>query len=392
MMKLLKLRYKMVTGPHTAKSWTKWKHGYPTVSTMDMVIHPREGDLVIGTFGRAAYVLDDLTPLRAIAGEGLKVLDEPLRVFDIPEAVEAFGRNTPGEIAPGSTEFRGQNRPFGAQISFVANPDTAKAADGKEEKKLEGKPGEAPERVTIEVLDSERRIVRTFKETAKPGINRVSWGLNRWGPRFPHQEKPPPDADERGGPLVLPGKYLVRLTMGEHRDSAEVDVRLDPRLEISDADLLAYYTYLDTLIERIGLATEAADRLREAREAIGKFNGLLAGMESDTLKELKKTGKVLQDSITALIELINEKETKGITRAPHLLGSKIRSAYNRVNSSWGPVSGNDSIDVAFAMEALREVTARINGFFRTEWPKYTEAVKAAEPVFFKEYQPLEVPD
>ncbi|MGB2957290.1 MAG: hypothetical protein WBD30_00215, partial [Bacteroidota bacterium] len=375
------------------KSWAKWKHGYPTVSTMDMVIHPREGDLVIGTFGRAAYVLDDLTPLRSIAREGLEVLDEPLRVFDIPEAVEAFGRNTPGEIAPGSTEFRGQNRPFGARITFVANPDTAKPKeeDG-EEKNPEAKKKDAPDRVIIEVLDSGRRIVRTFKETAKPGINRIGWGLNRWGPRFPHQEKPQPDAPERGGPLVLPGKYLVRLTMGEHRDSAEVDAKLDPRLEISDADLLAYYIYLDTLIERIGIATEAADRLREARTTIGQFNGLLAGVDGDTLKELQKMGKVLQDSITTLIELINEKETKGITDAPHLLGSKIRTAYDRVNSSWGPVSGNDSIDVAFAMEALREVTARINGFFQIEWPKYTEAVKAAEPIFFKEYEPLEVPD
>jgi photosystem II stability/assembly factor-like uncharacterized protein len=371
------------------KTWTKWKHGYPTVSTMDMAIHPREGDLIIGTFGRAAYVLDDLGPLRVIAREGVKALDAPLRVFDIPGAVGGFGRTTPGEISPGSTEFRGENRPFGARITFVANPDTSKPA---KEKKPEGKPKDPPDRVTVEVLDSEGRTVRTFKETAKPGINRIRWGINRWGPRFPHQEKPAPGSPERGGPLVLPGTYLVRLTMGEHRDSARVEVTLDPRLDISDSDLKAYYTYLDTLIERIGIATEAADRLREARKTIGTFNGLLAGMEADTLKELKKTGKTLQDSITTLLELINEKETKGITKAPELLGYKIRSAYNRVNSSWGPVSGNDSIGVAFAMEALKEVTATINGFFQTEWPKYTEAVKAAEPIFFKEYEPLEIPD
>ena len=47
--------------------WTKWTSGFPTVSVKDLVIHPRENDLVIGTFGRAAWVLDDIRPLRALA-------------------------------------------------------------------------------------------------------------------------------------------------------------------------------------------------------------------------------------------------------------------------------------------------------------------------------------
>ena len=63
-------------------NWTKWTNGYPTVSTMDMVIHPREHDLVIGTFGRAAYVLDDIRPLRAMAKEGgNKVMAQKIKVF-----------------------------------------------------------------------------------------------------------------------------------------------------------------------------------------------------------------------------------------------------------------------------------------------------------------------
>ena len=47
--------------------WTKWTEGFPTVPVKDLVIHPRENDLIIGTFGRAAWVLDDIRPLRAIA-------------------------------------------------------------------------------------------------------------------------------------------------------------------------------------------------------------------------------------------------------------------------------------------------------------------------------------
>ena len=106
------------------KTWAKWTHGYPTVSTMDMVIHPREGDLVIGTFGRAAYILDDLTPLRVIARKGVATLKQPLRVFDVPDAYLSFLGRSPGVVSPGNAAFFGENRPFGARISFVANPDT----------------------------------------------------------------------------------------------------------------------------------------------------------------------------------------------------------------------------------------------------------------------------
>ena len=68
-------------------SWTKWTAGFPTVSTKDLVIQPREHDLVIGTFGRAAWVLDDIRPLRAMASG--TVLDKTLVLFDPPTAYQA---------------------------------------------------------------------------------------------------------------------------------------------------------------------------------------------------------------------------------------------------------------------------------------------------------------
>ena len=52
---------------NAGNEWTKWTSGFPTVSVKDLIIHPREHDLIIGTFGRAAWILDDIRPLRAIA-------------------------------------------------------------------------------------------------------------------------------------------------------------------------------------------------------------------------------------------------------------------------------------------------------------------------------------
>ena len=66
-----------------AKSWSKWTHGFPTVSTMDLKIHPREHDLIIGTFGRAAYILDDIRPLREIASSNQNLLNQKLCILHI---------------------------------------------------------------------------------------------------------------------------------------------------------------------------------------------------------------------------------------------------------------------------------------------------------------------
>ncbi|MGB1375833.1 MAG: hypothetical protein ACPG8N_08945, partial [Rhodothermales bacterium] len=70
-------------------TWTKWTAGYPTASTIDLAIQEREVDLVIGTFGRSAYVLDDIRPLRELASKGAELLDEAVHVYPTPVAYQA---------------------------------------------------------------------------------------------------------------------------------------------------------------------------------------------------------------------------------------------------------------------------------------------------------------
>ena len=59
-----------------SETWEKWTHGYPTVPTMDLAIHPREHDLIIGTFGRAIWILDDIRPIREATTMGMKKLKD----------------------------------------------------------------------------------------------------------------------------------------------------------------------------------------------------------------------------------------------------------------------------------------------------------------------------
>ena len=106
----------------------KWTAGFPTVSTKDLVIQPREHDLVIGTFGRAAWVLDDIRPLRALANGN--VLNKKLQLFTPPTAYQAAYQQPTGSRFGGDALFNGENKKSGAMISYYIN-----RIDTTEEKK-----------------------------------------------------------------------------------------------------------------------------------------------------------------------------------------------------------------------------------------------------------------
>ena len=100
------------------KNWTHWTNGYPNVSTRDMAIHPRENDLVIGTFGRAVWILDDIRPLRDLATKGVSVLDQEIKAYPTPVAYMTARKSAPGYFAVGNSYFQGENRRSGAMITF----------------------------------------------------------------------------------------------------------------------------------------------------------------------------------------------------------------------------------------------------------------------------------
>jgi len=159
-------------------SWQRWKHGVPTSSVMGLLVHPRDGDLVVATHGRSLFVLDDITPLRTLTPA---MLQEKLHVFPAQPAAEWIIRQTPAERFPGQGVFRGETRTRGVFVYAIVNaeelahPDdkvererksrkpkpakdeaakdeTAKPAEAKDKK--DKKKEEPKDQVTVEVRDS----------------------------------------------------------------------------------------------------------------------------------------------------------------------------------------------------------------------------------------------
>lgn len=367
-------------------SWARWKHGFPTVSTMDLAIHPREHDLVIGTFGRAAYLLDDIRPLRALAREGTKILEQPLKVFEPPPAWLAEYHSAPGTRFAGAAEFAGTNRPYGALLTYWYAPDTAAARKRKDTTVV-------TDTVTIEVLDASGAVIRTLRQKAKRGINRTTWGLERRGVRFSTQEKPAPGAPEPGGSQVLPGTYRVRISAGRDRDSAEVTVRFDPRVQMAEADLRAKDSARVQVERHIERATATADRLRGARKSVERVNELAKENDGAEVKALREKGKAIEDSVKAFFATLYEERegTQGIREDPAAVNARLGFASYYLGSSWDPPTENERTAVRQAAESLEALVRRVDAYFARAWPDYTAAVEAAKLSLVEPYTPVPGP-
>lgn len=366
------------------QTWTKWTHGFPTVSTMDLALHPREHDLVIGTFGRAAYILDDIRPLRALAQEGTGLLDAPLHLFEIPDAYQVAYQQAAGTRFMGAAMYTGENRPYGAMLSYVVN--APEKADDAEADSSAGTP--APKEVKIEILEN-GEVIRTFDGPAEPGLNRTTWTLNRRGLRFPSANAPRADADEPGGAAVLPGTYTVRLTYGDHQDSTTVAVHSDPRLDISDAALAAQRAHLDRWETLVEVASDAMDRLRDARATVDLFAKELKDRDDDAAKDARDKGKAAKDTANVLMErFIGRQNVQGIYRDPTTLNALLGTASTYIQA--GNDAPGQAANRAFAQveAALRATLADINAFFAGDWAAYRQAIEAANVELFESYAPL----
>jgi photosystem II stability/assembly factor-like uncharacterized protein len=213
------------------KAWTQLKGGLPTISVRDIAIQRRENDLVLATFGRGFYILDDYSPLRAATPEALErdaILFPPKRSWMYMESLPLGLR---GRSFQGDSFYAADNPPFGAVVTYYLKDEirTRKNKRQDEEKRIEGEGGvvryppwdqlraedrEDEPAILITVKDASGEVVRRIEGPVTKGIHRVAWDF-----RFPDsrptrlEEKPPdnPFVDPPRGPMVVPGTYEVSL-------------------------------------------------------------------------------------------------------------------------------------------------------------------------------------
>lgn len=377
------------------KNWTKWTQGFPTVSTMDLKIHPRENDLIIGTFGRAAYIIDRIEPLRALAGQGEQLLHRPLHLFPVPDAEMMIYKSVSGARFPGAEEFKGQNRPYGAMITYILTPDTSEKTpkDDTEQKGPNKKQAvnSLQDSVKIEFLDASGQVIRTLRKKPKFGINRFYWNFRQKGVRFPGQPKPKKeDAPEPSGPQVVPGTYAVRVSHGTFVDSTSFSVRFDPRIPAEIKNLKARHDLAVSFLKKIEKATKAVDQLQEIQKTVKLVSEQIGTTDNDSLKALKKLGKAVNDSAQVLIEQITQKKVQGIRNDPDKVGALLSTAYRYIQSAYDALGEREYTRIRKAEQALKEALKAINRFIKTDWQNYRNKVELNRVSWFKDYEPIKM--
>ncbi len=238
--------------------WVDLRNGLPPVSVRDIKVHPREHDLIIGTHGRGAYILDDITALERLGS----ALNTEAFLFDVRPATRwsIWGR----DASLGAETFTADNPPYGALITYYLKTD-------------------AKDPAVITVSDASGKAIRTLRQAdAKAGINRMAWDLRYDGPRPAESQRGQAGGGGGGGgggfgfgggPFVAPGEYTVTLKAAGQELKQTVRVEGDNRVQVAAAD---YQAQLEA-----GL---------ELRDLISQVNGVI-----DRTEDLKKQLSALAD-------------------------------------------------------------------------------------------------
>ncbi|MDP3314355.1 hypothetical protein [Lutibacter sp.] len=388
------------------KIWTKYTNGYPTVPTIDLAIHPREHDLIIGTFGRAAYVLDDIRPFRALAKEGKQLLDKTLHLFVPPAAINAENQQPAGTRFGANAIFNGENRKEGAMITYIINtPESAKKKDDSDSKNSKEKSsektavkGEKPavkfDSIFFEVFNVNNELIRSIKTKApkENGAHRIYWGLEEKGERGPSRRKERDNAQEPRGNTVLPGTYTIKIHFGNLTETSSINVSYDPRIPMSFDVLKSKYDLLKQLESKTGIAGKATQQLLESKEIVEDYKKRLKAQdEKEKLKDLIKSHDELIKKIDGLLDdmLGKEDERQGITDTEFPSTVSYLFTARRYVGSLMQLPGKTEYKlIENANAKVGAVIEKINEFYKTDWVNYRKSVENLQLSKFKEIEEL----
>ncbi len=231
--------------------WAQFKGGdFPAVAVRDIAIQDRDHDLVLATHGRGIWIIDDITPLRALSPEILNSEFSFLPSRPIQQRIESFGGWSEGDAT-----FTGPNPPEGAVITWY-----------QKSRHLFGKIG-------IEILDGDGKLIDTVPASVRRGINRVTWNMRLDPPRTPPAAQLAFNATR--GPRVVPGTYTVRLTKGEQSHTEPMTIGLDRRVQFSVADRQAQFDAAMQVRELFGDMTDLVFQLNAVRGQAATMAGKL---------------------------------------------------------------------------------------------------------------------
>jgi len=334
------------------KNWVQLKSGIPTISVRDMAIQEKEDDLVLATFGRGFYILDDYTPLRKINQE---ILEKDGFIFPIKDALMFI--QTDVKYGQGSTYFSGENPPIGAVITYYLKNSikTKKQKRKAREKEMReaGKQIEYPSfdqlreedqeenpYLLFTITDNEGNVVKRIKTSPRKGIHRITWDF-----RYPSTDPPRSGSQiysSGGGMLALPGEYRVALGKwvdGNYTELAGPQSFNAVPLEnttLPAEDREALFQFQKKVAELNRSVMGASQYLNDITERVSKMKVALSNTP-EAPRDLMKQARAIEDQLNE-IQIAFYGDPTISRRSGNQPPSLTRRVRNLVYSHWSSTS------------------------------------------------------
>ena len=379
------------------KKWVRVR-GLPTIQVKDLCVQRKMNDLVIGTFGRGIYILDDYSPLRTLTADTLAKEAKLFPVRDAQLYVPSAQYGGAGKASLGASFYTADNPPFGATFTYFlkdalkTKKQLRKDAERKAERAGQPVPYPTPEElraeaeeeaptVTVVISDAEGNVVRNLTGPVSEGLHRVTWDLREPGASLPTARTREPEDDEddgppRGaGPLTAPGKYRAALfkrvngkavPMGE---PVEFNVVLDTLGTPNAADVaeqVAFHRQVLKLSRAVngasGVATEVGTRLEQIRRALD------AAPKADEPAKQK-----VRELIAANREVVRALRGDALARGrsepvPPSISERVGYAGSASARSLGKPTGTQAAQYAIADKAFVAELTKLKALVEVEIP------------------------
>ncbi|HEV7242259.1 MAG TPA: sialidase [Thermoanaerobaculia bacterium] len=334
------------------RQWAQYKGGeLPNVAVRDLAIQSRENDLVIATHGRGIWIIDDITPLRALTPD---VLQKDIAFVGSTQAVQRLEAG--GGWSNGDAAFSGPNPPGDAVITYY-----------QKRRHIFGD-------LKIDVADANGKTIGTIPSSKRRGLNRVTWSMRTPAPQVPSAASAAFGA--AFGPRVLPGMYTVNVTKDRNAFTSRLELIQDPRTKHSVDDRRA----------QVALATKLHAQLGEMTRAVERINSVRLGLDdratklgSDALAKKLRSASASVDEIRRRVVATKE---GGMITGEERLREWLADLYGAVNGYEGRPSQAQTERADALARELADVVRTFDAWTAKELPAINAALakKKLDPV------------
>lgn len=383
--------------------WIQMKGGLPTIAVRDIAIQKRENDLVLATFGRGFYVLDDYTTLRQIKKE---TLEQNSMLFPVKDALMYVRSNSAFTGFQGASFYTAPNPPYGAVFPYYLKeaPKTLRQKRQEAERDAERKKQpiryptieelrteseEEPPALLFTITDSEGKVVRRLSAPAAPGIQRVVWDFRYAPPSIsaappqlpPGVELPPGATFGPQGALVMPGKYSVTFALRVNgvvtplQGSQSFNVVVEGKEGMTPADRIALAEFQRKVSALQRAVSAASSVATETRTRIGLLRRAAQEVPTDNQKfvdEAKALNKKIEDILN---DLRGGRENTDIP--PPSINQRINNVAGTIRLSLTRPTQTQINNFNIADSEFKPVLAKLKALVEVELPRFEKALEAA---------------